>query len=158
MISIVLTSTVASGCMRVAHNKPNLSGTQRHGDNLYHNMINQGTLCIQKMPPKKVAVSYYPLSSSCVSSSLYSWKLNGFDANIHGNSMNIESYSLFTKNNSTIATADCAGAHIVRKTLQVPQGTTTLSWGKKQLTTLDSSKRVCFQSANGEYKKVKSLP
>jgi len=118
-------------------------------------LSNQGTICAYKPNANIAILKYYPLSTSCAPSSTYSWKLNGLESKIDGEKLEITSYSLYKKNNSPIATTDCAGAGVKIKKIATPTSNTTLYWGNSKLTTITVNKdMVCFKRVGNSFIKV----
>ena len=73
-----------------------------------------GTLCVARTKPKELFVAYFPLDRACAPSNIYSHDINMF-ITPRGAEFNIETGGQYTKYNSDIATADCAGAGIKTK-------------------------------------------
>jgi hypothetical protein len=121
-------------------------------------LSNEGTLCAYKPSSNILVLKYYPLSKSCASSSAYSWKLNGIDIKNENQKIVVNSYSIYKKNNSPIATADCAGAgvRVKRVTTQTPN--TLLYWGDAKLATISPNRDMqCFKKLGGKYIHTKPL-
>jgi len=155
---LLLTSLVASifisGCIRVAHYNPNNKPHSNKTSKLT-SASNKGTICAYKSSSDEIVVKYYPLSSNCISSSSIDWKLAGFDTNLQGTNLKIDSYALYKKNNSPIATADCGGAKIKIKKLKVPKTKTTLYWGDKKLADISNKNILCFKRVGDKIESVK---
>ena len=157
LISLAIAPIIITGCIRVAHNSNNTKPHSKPQSKLI-SLSNEGTICAYKSSPKEVVVKYYPLSSSCVSSSTIDWKLAGFDTKIDGSNLKIDSYALYKRNNSPIATADCGGANIKVKKLIVPTAKTTIIWGDKKIIDLEKIKKVvCFKKTSRGIEKTKNI-
>ncbi len=106
-----------------------------------------GTLCVKRSKPKELFVAYFPLNSVCEPSNLYSHDINMF-ITPRGAEFNIETLGQYTKYNSDIATADCAGAGIKtkRQKLLLPAPFTIL-WNEQTLGVLprDVGKVYCYK-------------
>jgi len=153
---LLLTSLIASifisGCMHISRHKQTKKPPKN--SNLI-SLSNQGTICAYKSSSDEIVVKYYPLSSNCVSSSSIDWKLAGFDTKLNATNLKIDSYALYKKNNSPIATADCGGASIKIKKLKVPKAKTTLYWGDKRVAQISSKKPLCFKRVGDSIESVK---
>ena len=156
---LTLTSIIAtifiSGCIHIAHNS---TTKKSHSKSKLTSLSNEGVVCAYRSQPNELTVKFYPLSSSCISSSAIDWKLVGFDSTIKNNALNIESYALFKRNNSKINTTDCAGAKKIVKKIATPTKSTTLYWGNQKVVNINSNKRVvCYKKVGNSIKKVNLL-
>ena len=123
--------------------------------NKFNILSNEGTICLQRVSKSRLKATYLPLSSRCKSSSQYSWNLNDIELKSNGSKIDIETYSLYKKSNSEVATADCAGAGIKVKTIQTTTKALSISWGKNRITTLNRvGKKSCFKRVGTQIIKV----
>jgi len=142
-----------SSCVSIKHNKKTL---QPNSNNNLVTLSNKGTICLAKNK-NLLTIKYYPLSTNCASSSLYSWKLNGFDINKKGSNINLESYSLYSKNKTKVHTQDCAGANIVTKKV-ILDANRTIYWGNKKIANTNNLDQIsCFKSYGNFISKTKTI-
>ena len=130
LLLLILVTLLINGCISIKHNGQSILKKDR-GNNLI-SLSNQGSICIIKSN-NELLIKYYPLSQSCISSSLYNWKLNGFDITQKKYTIKINSYSLYKFNNSKIYTQDCAGAKIVTKKITLNNNYSSIYWGSNKL-------------------------
>ncbi len=146
IISILLTSCSISN-LSLKHKKPNNSK--------YKILSNEGTVCLQRLSRDTLKATYLPLNSTCKSSSQYSWQMNDINLKANGITVAIETYSMYRKNNSQIATADCAGAGVKVKTVKTATTPIIIKWGGSNIATLNSiGDKSCFKRVGKKVKKV----
>ena len=151
---LLITATLLLSSCTNLHKPKTKSSHSNNKD--YVSLYNQGTICTQKSG-NIVTLKYYPLSSNCVSSSQVDWKLLGLDSKIDKNSLKVSSYALYKVKHSPIATADCAGAGVKIKTIEVPPSVNTLYWGDTKLTNFTQNGTECFQKNKNSIKRVKAF-
>ena len=123
--------------------------------NNFNILSNEGTICIKKVTKNNLKITYLPLSTKCASSSMYNWKMNDIQVKQNASSIAIETYSLYKKSNSQMATADCAGAGIKSKNISTSTQKLKILWGKTDITALSSISRVsCFKRVGEKIVKV----
>ena len=108
---------------------------------------NVGTLCVKRSKPKELFVAYFPLNSVCEPSNIYSHDINMF-ITPRGAEFNIETIGQYTKYNSDIATADCAGAGIKTKRQKLlTSAPFTILWNEQTLGVLpkEVGKAYCYK-------------
>ncbi len=155
ILTTLIVAILLSGCV----NRENRNSRVDNSQEKIVSLSNSGTICLVKTNSSSLLVKYYPLSTSCASSSIYSWKLNGFDSSRVGDNIRIDSYSLYKKSNSKIATKDCAGARVIVKKIAISKKYSSIYWGKKKIlesiNELNSS--ICYKKDKDSIKKVKTL-
>ncbi|RTZ67156.1 MAG: hypothetical protein DSZ29_01465 [Aquificaceae bacterium] len=96
------------------NNNPSFTKTQ---------LNNEGSICLYTKKNNDIKVYYFPLNSSCSSSSANHWSNKKLTANatfrrsLKGSLIEINASATHRRSNSGIATADCAGAGIQTKLL-----------------------------------------
>ena len=149
-ISILLTSCSIKR-VHIIHKAPKSSKR-------FNILSNEGTICLQRVSKNSLKVTYLPLSSTCKSSSRYSWQMNDINLQANGSSIAIETYSLYKKSNSQMATADCGGAGIKVKTIKTTVKPLEIKWGKNNIATLDKiGSKSCFKRAGIQIIKTKII-
>lgn len=132
--------------------KPTNSSTK------FNMLSNEGTICLKRVNKGRLKVSYFPLNSTCKSSSRYSWNLNDIELKQNGSHISIETYSLYKISNSQMATADCAGAGIKVKTIKTVTAPLNIKWGSTNISTLKKiGNKSCFRRIGTQIVKLKSL-
>ena len=132
--------------------KPTNSSTK------FNTLSNEGTLCLQRVSKNTLKAIYLPLNSTCKSSSRYNWNLNDIELKQNGSNIAIETYSLYKKSNSQMATADCAGAGVRVKTIKTATSSLNIKWGNTNITTLNRiGKKNCFRRIGKQVVKLKSI-
>ncbi len=134
----------------------NLSLKHKKTDNSKYKILsNEGTVCLQRVSRNILKATYLPLNSTCKSSSQYSWQMNDINLKANGSVVAIETYSMYRKNNSQIATADCGGAGVRVKTVKTASTPIIIKWGGTNITTLNNiGDKSCFKRIGKEVKKV----
>jgi len=146
IISLLLTSCSIS----------NLSLKHKKEDNSKYKILsNEGTICLQRVSRNTLKATYLPLNSTCKSSSQYSWQMNDINLKSNNSTVAIETYSMYKKSNSQIATADCAGAGVKVKTVKTANTPIYIKWGETNIATLNSiGEKSCFRRIGKEVKRV----
>ena len=110
---------IACGANNPKNNRPSEIKTTKTA------LINEGAICLYTKKNHDIRVFYFPLQSTCTSSSLNKWqnkKLTAsatFRRSIKGSIIEIESSVTHIATHSRIATADCAGAGIQSKEIKL---------------------------------------
>jgi hypothetical protein len=125
------------------YSKYNLKKSHSNNKNIT-SLYNRGVMCINKREDT-LEFRYYPLNSSCISSSKIDWKLLGFNINTKDNKIVVESYALYRQNNLKLNSADCGGAGVKTKKIQITSQN-SIYWGNRKLIDIKNIKnRVCFR-------------
>jgi len=133
---------VITGCVSIYKPKKAINSKNEQ----YKILYNEGTICLNKLNKTTLKVGYFPLNSSCKSSSAVSWKMNSLEPKVNGNRIVIESYSLYKLTHSPIATADCAGAGQQVKTIKILANNQDIYWGKVNIANLKTlNHKACFK-------------
>jgi len=149
ILSMSLATFLITGCVSASKSKPS------HRKSDFVSLYNEGTICVSKIKPDELKITYYPLSTNCVSSSLVNWKLLGFDTKLNKNTLKVESYALFKEQHPQIATTDCAGAGVTTKVIKTPTSNLTLYWGKEKVATITpNTKRACFKKSKNKIEAI----
>jgi len=161
--NIFLASTfiiLLTSCVTISHTgakKENHKNSNIENSNM-RTLSNEGTICLSTNGSRDIDILYYPLSSSCISSSSISWKLLGVDSKLNGSRLNIETYALYKRNSSPIATADCGGAGVRKKSITLNSLPTTIYWGSEKIIDTPQTKGIyCFKKSGKDIKRVRAL-
>ena len=150
---LVLSIAIFTSCQQPEHQSKNRPIKE------VYSVDKVGTLCVKRSKPKELFVAYFPLNSSCEPSNIYEHDINIF-ITPRGAEFNIETLGQYTKYNSDIATADCAGAGIrVKRQKLLTSAPFTILWNEQSLGVLprDVGKVYCYKRDGNSIEKDSSL-
>jgi len=147
VLSLLVLSSLFVACGGGNHkdkpsDKPSFTVTQ---------LNNEGSICLYGMKNNDIKVFYFPLNSSCSSSSANRWSNKKLAAtaslrrSLKGSVIEIEASATHRRSHSGIATADCAGSGVQSKRLSINGNHRfEVSLGKYKLGNVESSKGMLF--------------
>jgi hypothetical protein len=107
MKNFIKLTTFAIFLTSCANNQP--SNTIKPTQEIY-NISNQGTICVEKIAPKRLKFTYFPLNKICVPSSNYKINISDIEVTPAGVAYKVRTFTNYIKYNNSIATTDCGNA------------------------------------------------